>query len=213
MLMQLWRPEFELVRISSGSWCHCLPIRTYHWWRGRLYSNCVRHSMLHGSETWPVRKENVMALQQAEIRMVRWICGINLKDRLPRKELRETRYRWIALVLQQNRLRWYGHVLWKDDDDWVKKCMEYEVDGPRSRGRPKRTWTQVDNWLQLKQDSLAHKLNKEDAVEHSKWRKLIKDVRWSGCVWVGECFFWYRPTRVVPDQRPLNGCVRACQIQ
>jgi len=21
-----------------------------------------------------------------------------------------------------------------------------------------------------------------------------------------ECFFWYRPTRVVPEQRPLNGC-------
>ena len=21
----------------------------------------------------------------------------------------------------------------------------------------------------------------------------------------GECFFWYRPTRVVPEQRPLNG--------
>jgi len=31
------------------------------------------------------------------------------------------------LVLQQNRLRQYGHVLRKDDDDdWVKKCMEYE---------------------------------------------------------------------------------------
>ena len=28
MLMQLWRPELELVGISSGSWCHCLPIRT-----------------------------------------------------------------------------------------------------------------------------------------------------------------------------------------
>jgi len=24
---------------------------------------------------------------------------------------------------------------------------------------------------------------------------------------VSGCFFWYRPTRVVPDQRPLNGCV------
>ena len=22
---------------------------------------------------------------------------------------------------------------------------------------------------------------------------------------MGECFFWYRPTWVVPDQRPLNG--------
>ena len=28
MLMQLWIPEFELVGISSGSWYHCLPIRT-----------------------------------------------------------------------------------------------------------------------------------------------------------------------------------------
>ena len=31
------------------------------------------------------------------------------------------------MVLQQNRLRWYGHVLRKEDDDWVKKCIEYEV--------------------------------------------------------------------------------------
>jgi len=29
---------------------------------GRLYRSCVRSSMLHGSETWPVRKENVVAL-------------------------------------------------------------------------------------------------------------------------------------------------------
>ena len=39
--------------------------------RGRLYSSCVRSSMSHGSETWPVRKENVVALQRAEMRMVR----------------------------------------------------------------------------------------------------------------------------------------------
>jgi len=41
---------------------------------------------LHGSETWPVRKENVVALQRAEMRMVRWMCGVKLKDRLPNKE-------------------------------------------------------------------------------------------------------------------------------
>ena len=43
--------------------------------RGRLYSSCVRGGMLHGGETWPVRKENVVALQQAEMRIVRWMCG------------------------------------------------------------------------------------------------------------------------------------------
>ena len=78
----------------------------------------------------------------------------------------------IALVLQQKRLHWYGHVLRKDDDDWVKKCMEYEVDASRPRGRPKRTWKEV-----VREDCQARKLNKEDAVDHCKWRKMIKEVR------------------------------------
>ena len=46
----------------------------------------MQNSMLHGSETWPVRKENEMALQRA---VVRWMCGIKLKDRVSNKELRE----------------------------------------------------------------------------------------------------------------------------
>ena len=76
----------------------------------------MQSSMLHGSETWPVRKENVVALQRAEMRMVRWMCG-----RFPSKELRERLgIDDTALVLQQNRLRWYGHVLRKDDD-WSMK--------------------------------------------------------------------------------------------
>jgi len=93
--------------------------------RGILHSRCVRSSMLHGSETLPVRKEYEVALQRAEMRMIRSICGMKLQDRVPSKGLRER----LGLddfisVLQQNRLRWYGRVLRKEDNDWVKKCME-----------------------------------------------------------------------------------------
>jgi len=42
--------------------------------RGRLCSSCVRSSVSRGSETWPIRKENEVALQQAEVRMVRDSC-------------------------------------------------------------------------------------------------------------------------------------------
>ena len=38
--------------------------------------------------TWPVRKENEVALQRAEMRIVRWMCGVKLQDRVPSKELR-----------------------------------------------------------------------------------------------------------------------------
>jgi len=59
----------------------------------------------------------------------------------------------------------------RKDDDRERKCMEYEVEGPRPRGRPKRTWTEV-----VKEDYQARKLNKEDVMDRSKWRNLIKDV-------------------------------------
>jgi len=64
--------------------------------------------------------------------MVRWMCGVKVKDRFPSKELTERiEIDDITLVFQQNRLRWFGHVLQKEGDDWVKKCMEYEAKGPR----------------------------------------------------------------------------------
>jgi len=74
--------------------------------RGRLYSSCIRSSMLHVSETWLIKKKNEVALQWAATRIVRWMCGVKLHDRVPSKGLRER----LALVdiisvLQQNRLR------------------------------------------------------------------------------------------------------------
>ena len=53
----------------------------------------------------------------------------------------------------------------------VKKCMEYEDEGSRPRGRPKRTWKEV-----VREDCQARKLNNEDAVHRCKWRKVIKEV-------------------------------------
>jgi len=107
---------FRLLHLFFGyiSLLHC-----YAW---RLYNSCMWSSMLHGSETCPLRKENEVALQRAEMSMVRWMCGVKLQDRIPSKGLRERLgLDAIISVLQWNRLRWYGHVLWKEDNDWLKK--------------------------------------------------------------------------------------------
>jgi len=45
--------------------------------------------MLYGSETWSIRKENEVVLQWAEKKMVRWMCGMKLQDRIPSKGLRD----------------------------------------------------------------------------------------------------------------------------
>jgi len=48
--------------------------------------------------------------------------------------------------------------------------MEYEVEGARPRGRPKKTWTET-----VEKDYQTSKLNSEDAMDSNRWRKQIKD--------------------------------------
>jgi len=71
-----------------------------------------------------------------------------LQDRVPCKGVRvRLGFDDIISVLQQNRLRWYGHVMRKEDNDWVQKCMKYEVEGARPRGRPNKgrmPWIVID---------------------------------------------------------------------
>jgi len=61
-------------------------------------------------------------------------------------------------------------VLRKKDNDWVKKCIEYEVEGARLRGRPKKTLREI-----VQKNCQAHKLNQEDAVDYGRWRKWVRD--------------------------------------
>ena len=67
-------------------------------------------------------------------------------------------------------------MLRKEDNDWVKKCMEYKVEGPR----PKRTWREVE-----REDCQVRKMNRVDDIDRCKWRKMrkISDDH-HGCEWV-----------------------------
>ena len=121
--------------------------------RGRLYSSFVRSSMLHGNETWPIRKENEVALKPAEMRMVRWMCGMKLQDRVPSKGLRVTRIRRHNLVTTAKHIVMVWARAAKRRKSVGKKGMAYEVEGARPRGRPKKTWREI-----VGKDCQAHKL-------------------------------------------------------
>ena len=65
----------------------------------------------------------------------------------------------ITTVIRSGRLRWYGHVMRKSDEDWVKKCMEYRVEGRRPVGRPRRTWLES-----VEADMAELEIDREDAM-------------------------------------------------
>ena len=41
----------------------------------------------------------------------------------------------VSLMIKKSRLRWFGHGERKDDIDWVKRCIMWEVEGIREDAR------------------------------------------------------------------------------
>ena len=76
--------------------------------------------MTYGSETRSLLADVGLNLEIAEIQMIRWMCGISMKDRRISEELRKlVGVEPITTVITSGRLRWYGHVMRKSDEDWV----------------------------------------------------------------------------------------------
>jgi len=58
----------------------------------------------------------------------------------------------------------------QEEDDWMKQCMEFEVEDAMPRGRSKKTWREI-----VGKDCQARKLNKEGAIDRKRWKKQIRD--------------------------------------
>ena len=110
-----------------------------------------------------------LKFEGAGMQMIRWVCGISLKDRRTKEELRRlVGVEPITTFIRSGRLRWYGHVMRKGDEDWVKKCMEYKVEGRR----PRKTWLEG-----VEADIAKLEIGKEDVHDRSKWRRNVNVMK------------------------------------
>ena len=114
--------------------------------KGKICRCCVRSAILYGNETWCL-KENEKAILR---RTVRAMCGQKVVDRKTTKEqmdmlgLKET----IDRLATANGVRWYGHVLRRDDHSVLRVALNLEVSGKRKRrslGRSK--WKRIQRRL------------------------------------------------------------------
>ena len=60
--------------------------------------------------------------------------------------------------LRQKRLRWFGHIVTRDEEVKIKKVFELKIEGWRERGRPVKRWTDM---------VVAH----HDAGDRESWRR------------------------------------------
>ncbi|XP_057532968.1 uncharacterized protein LOC130810861 [Amaranthus tricolor] len=121
--------------------------------KGQFYRAAIRPALLYETECWHVKKMFEHKMEVTEMRMLRWMCGHTLIDRIKNQELRDKL--GVAPIfgkMRENRLRWFGHVQRKTFVAPMRRVESIIVEGKRSRERPRRTWDE-----QIKVD--LHELN------------------------------------------------------
>ncbi|XP_068231918.1 uncharacterized protein [Palaemon carinicauda] len=80
-------------------------------------------------------------MEVAEMRILRGMCGVTRRDKIRNKVISGTKgVRELLDKIQVSRLRWYGHVIRRVEQNIGRRVMEMEVQGTRRRGRLKRRW-------------------------------------------------------------------------
>ena len=128
-------------RRVSGVICdRRLPARV----KRKVYSSVVRPAMVYGLGTVAVTKKQVEQMEVAEIKMLRFAMGVTRKDKIRNEHIRSTvKVERLGMKMREGRLRWYGHVMRRDQEYVGRKMMEMELPEKRRRGRPKRRFLDV----------------------------------------------------------------------
>ena len=153
-------------RISEVVCDKRLPARV----KGKVYSSVMRPAMMYGFETVAVTKKQVEKMEVAEMKMLRFAMGVSKKDKIRNEHIRFTvKVERLGIKMRESRLRWYGHVMRRDQEYVGRKMMEMELPGKRKREGPKRRFLDV-----VKKD-MKEVGEKEMDVENSTvWRKMIR---------------------------------------
>ena len=136
--------------------------------RATVYEACIRSVLLYGSETWPVTKRLEDLLLRSDRRMIRLMCGVTLRMRVPSEDLLlNAGLVDIRQVIKRNRLRMYGHVARRDEDEPLGKIINLEAPGRRPPGRPKKSWNK-----NVDEDLTEIGATREEALDRDTWRAI-----------------------------------------
>ena len=139
--------------------------------KGRVHKAVVRPAMTYGLEAAPLKKTEARKLDVTEMKMLRWMSGVTRMDRVRNDHIRGTvKVTEVSKKVQEARLRWYGHLMRREEQHVAREVMDMEVDGTRRRGRPKTRWKDC-----IEDDMREKGVQNEMTQDRTRWKRLIKN--------------------------------------
>ena len=91
-----------------------------------------------------VTKKQVEEMEVAEMKMLRFAMRVTRKNKIRNEYIKSTvKVERLGMKMREGRLRWYGHVIRRDQEYVERKMIEMELPGKKKIGRPKRRFLDV----------------------------------------------------------------------
>ena len=107
--------------------------------KGKLHKVVVRPGMLYSTEILAVTQRLEKKLEVAEMRMLRFECGITRLDKVKNEEVRsKLKVGQLGVKMREGRLRWFGHVVIREKRYVRRRVMAMEVGKRKTQEKPTR---------------------------------------------------------------------------
>ena len=137
--------------------------------RANIYDACIRSVILYGAESWPLTQRLEKYIQSCDRRLLRYMSGVSLRDRVSSAEVAQgCGLREILMVVRVRRLQWFGHVKRREEGEALSIVHRWQVEGRRPRGRPKKLWMSV-----IQEDMRKLGINEDLTGDRHGWREAI----------------------------------------
>jgi hypothetical protein len=107
----------------------------------KIFNSNVKAILLYGCETWKVTNSITQKLQFFINRCLRRILNVRWPEVISNIMLWETTgEKPIELQIEKRKWKWIGHTIGKDENAVERIALDWNPQGTRKRGRPKKTW-------------------------------------------------------------------------
>jgi exonuclease III len=134
-------------------------------------------TLTYGHELWVMNKRTRSRIQAAEMRFLRRVAGLTLRDKVRSSTIREKlNVEPLLLQIERSHLRWLGHLIRMPSERLVQNVWNTCPIGTRPKGRPRNRWKDqvltycerlsLRNWAQIR----------TAAENRTQWRGLFRGL-------------------------------------
>jgi hypothetical protein len=148
----------------------------------KIFNSNVKAVLLYGCETWKVTSSITQKLQSFINHCLRRTLNVRWPEVISNIMLWETTGETpVEPQTKKRKWKWIGHTIRKDENAVERIALDWNPQGTRKRGRPKKTWRR-SIMEEAQGEGRTWREVKRLAADRSRWKNFVEAL----CSYTGD---------------------------